>query len=56
MGPKYAKEHEEHVGKWMADGTFKAKLDITEGIDQAGEAFLSLFNGTNQGKVIVKTE
>lgn len=55
IGPKYAREHEEIVGKCLADGTFKAKLEIFEGIDQAGEAFLSLFTGGNNGKVIVRT-
>ena len=56
MGPRYTKEHQEKVSKWLADGTFKAKLDVFEGMEQAGEALLSLFSGKNQGKVVLHVE
>jgi len=54
MGPKYAKEHAENVSKWIADGSFKALLHTTEGIDNAGEALLELFSGKNFGKAVLK--
>lgn len=54
MGPKYFAEHQEKMQKWIADGTFKAKLSITEGIDKAGEGLLGMFKGENFGKAILK--
>lgn len=54
MGPKYAKEHAENVSKWIADGSFKALLHVTEGIDNAAEALLELFSGKNFGKAVLK--
>lgn len=54
MGPKYTKEHQENVSKWLADGSFKAKVDIVKGIEKAGEALLMLFNGKNQGKLVLQ--
>ena len=54
MGPMYSQEHQDKVSKWLADGTFIAKMDTFEGIDQAGEALLSLFSGKNQGKVVLR--
>ena len=37
FGPAYYKEHQETLSKWLADGSVKAKLDVVEGIDNAGE-------------------
>ena len=54
MAGVYGKEHVERVSQWLADGTFKAKLDVFEGIDKAGEAISSLFSGKNQGKVVLR--
>jgi len=42
------------VSKWLADGSFKAKVDIVNGIEKAGEALLMLFNGKNQGKLVLQ--
>jgi NADPH-dependent curcumin reductase CurA len=37
MSPKYAKEHQENVQKWIADDSIKAKMSLTNGIGHAAE-------------------
>ncbi|OTA98195.1 hypothetical protein M426DRAFT_326177 [Hypoxylon sp. CI-4A] len=54
FGPAYFKRHQETVGKWIAEGSFKAKLHVTQGIDNAAEGFVGLFQGKNFGKAILK--
>lgn len=54
FGPAYAKEHQEKVQKWLAEGSMKAKLHVTEGIDYAAEAFVGMLEGKNFGKAILK--
>lgn len=54
MGPKHAKEHQEKLQKWLADGTFKAKISVTEGIDNAIEGFLGMLQGKNFGKAVLQ--
>lgn len=54
MGPRYVKEHNEKVSKWLADGTFKAKYSVTEPIDKAPEGFVGMLQGKNFGKAVLK--
>lgn len=54
FGPVYAQEHQQKMQKWLAEGSFKAKLDYTEGIDNAAEGFLALLQGKNFGKAVLK--
>lgn len=54
FGAAYFKEHQETVQKWLADGSFKAKLHVTEGIDNAAEGFVGMLQGDNFGKAILK--
>lgn len=54
MGPKYYAEHQEKVGKWIADGTIKPKTDVVDGIDKAADALVGLFKGENFGKLVLK--
>jgi NADPH-dependent curcumin reductase CurA len=54
MGPKHAKEHQEKLQKWLADGTFKAKISVTEGIDNAIDGLLGMFEGKNFGKAVLQ--
>lgn len=54
MGPKYFKEHQKNVQKWMAEGTFKASQSVTQGIDNAAEGLLGLFHGKNFGKAVLE--
>jgi NADPH-dependent curcumin reductase CurA len=54
FGSAYAREHQEKVQKWLAEGSYIAKLDVTEGIDNAVEGLLGIFHGKNFGKAILK--
>ncbi|KAI0880203.1 NAD(P)-binding protein [Annulohypoxylon maeteangense] len=54
FGPAYFQEHQQNVQKWIADGSFKAKLDVTEGIEKAAEGFIGMLKGENFGKAILK--
>ena len=54
FGPAYTQDHQEKMQKWLAEGSYTAKLDVTEGIDNAVEGLLGLFQGKNFGKAILK--
>jgi len=54
MGQLYRKERDENVAKWLSEGTFKAKLSVTEGIDNAAEGFVGMLEGKNFGKAVLK--
>lgn len=54
MGPKYMAEHQKNVQKWIHDGNFKAKLDVTEGIDNAAGGLIGMLGGKNFGKAVLK--
>lgn len=54
MGPKHHVEHQEKLQKWLAEGTFKAKLSVTEGIDNAIDGFLGMLKGDNFGKAVLQ--
>ena len=42
--------------KWVNEGTLKYTETVIDGFDKLPEAFLGLFSGRNQGKMLVKTE
>ncbi|WP_306416941.1 NADP-dependent oxidoreductase [Fulvivirga maritima] len=42
------------LGQWVREGQVKFTETIIEGFDQLPEAFLGLFTGKNQGKMIVQ--
>ncbi|KAK3367944.1 hypothetical protein B0H63DRAFT_504639 [Podospora didyma] len=54
MGPKYAQDHQEKMQAWLAEGSVKAKLSVTEGIDNAAEGLIGIFQGKNFGKAVLK--
>ncbi|RKU39706.1 hypothetical protein DL546_000068 [Coniochaeta pulveracea] len=54
FGPKHAKEHQEQFGKWLAEGSVKAKIHYTEGIDKAAEGLVGMLNGENFGKAVLR--
>jgi len=54
MGPKYTKEHQEKLQKWISEGSFKALQSVTEGIDNGVTGLLGLFNGENFGKAVLQ--
>ena len=45
-----------HLTQWVNEGKLRYTETIIEGFDKLPEAFLGLFSGTNQGKMLVKTE
>lgn len=53
MGPKYHKEHQENVQKWIADGTLKVKMTETKGIDNAPDGLIGMLQGKNFGKAVL---
>ncbi|HEV8482212.1 MAG TPA: NADP-dependent oxidoreductase [Blastocatellia bacterium] len=42
------------LGKWLAEGRLKYRVDMVEGLDQAPHGLNKLFEGSNQGKLVVK--
>jgi hypothetical protein len=54
MGPKYSADHLQKLSEWIADGTFKTKTAVTEGIDNAAEGFIGMLSGKNFGKALVE--
>jgi hypothetical protein len=54
MGPKYFKEHQEKLQKWIQDGSFKAVFSVTDGIDNAVDGFLGMLSGKNFGKALLQ--
>ncbi|KAL1836363.1 hypothetical protein VTJ49DRAFT_5241 [Mycothermus thermophilus] len=51
---KYAKDHQEKFGQWLAEGSVKVKLHVVEGIDKAAEGLVGIFEGKNFGKAVLK--
>lgn len=45
-----------HLSKWLSEGKLKFSETITEGFDNLPDAFIGLFSGANQGKMLVKME
>lgn len=42
------------LGNWVADGKIRYRVDIIEGLENAPSGMNKLFDGSNQGKLIVK--
>lgn len=56
MGPVSAAEYQEKMQAWLADGSIRAKLHITEGIGNAAEGLTAIFWGDTFGKAVLKGE
>lgn len=54
FGPAYREQRDKNIAKWLADGTFKSKFHIVDGVDKAPEGLVDLLDGKNFGKVVVK--
>jgi NADPH-dependent curcumin reductase CurA len=54
MGPKYAEEFNKNVSKWIHDGSFTAKMSVTDGIDNAAEGLVGMLQGKNFGKAVLR--
>jgi NADPH-dependent curcumin reductase CurA len=42
------------IGKWIREGRFKYREDITDGLESAPDAFCRLMRGENFGKALVR--
>ncbi|KEF63726.1 uncharacterized protein A1O9_01704 [Exophiala aquamarina CBS 119918] len=51
---KYGAEHQKNVQEWLKDGSLKAVMSTTHGIDNAADGLISLFKGENVGKAILE--
>jgi NADPH-dependent curcumin reductase CurA len=49
-------EFEQEVGGYFRAGKLKNQETVVEGIDQAVNAFIGLFEGRNLGKMVVKLD
>ena len=53
----YAKRYPEaqaEIGKWIQEGKIQAREDIVDGLANAPEALLRLFDGKNTGKLLIR--
>ena len=42
------------LGRWVASGALRWREDVTAGLENAPRAFISMLNGENRGKTLVK--
>jgi hypothetical protein len=49
-----AQEAAADLVRWYAEGKIKYRVDVVDGLEHAPEALARLFDGRNQGKLIVK--
>ena len=49
-----AQEAMADLGKWYMEGKLKYRVDVVEGLKEAPRAVNKLFEGSNQGKLIIK--
>src|SRR6266516_3415357 len=53
----YAHRYDEAAGKlahWVANGDIRWREDVTEGLENAPQAFIGMLSGENRGKTLVK--
>jgi len=50
------REATERLAQWVAQGDLQYEETVTEGLENAPDAFLGLFEGVNIGKQVVKVE
>jgi NADPH-dependent curcumin reductase CurA len=51
---KYMAQFGAQMPVWLVQGSIKSKEHVTEGIDNAPQAFVDMLNGTGLGKAVVK--
>jgi NADPH-dependent curcumin reductase CurA len=49
-----AEEAMTQLGRWLMEGKIKYRVDVVEGLEQTPRAVNKLFDGSNQGKLVVK--
>ncbi len=51
---EHRSQFQEEMGDWIRSGKIKYQETIFDGLEKAPEAFIGLFSGANQGKMLVK--
>lgn len=54
MGPVYLADRNKNISKWLHEGTFKAKISVTDGIDNAPAGLIGMLEGKNFGKAVLR--
>ncbi|RPB08220.1 NAD(P)-binding protein [Morchella conica CCBAS932] len=54
FGPKYSKEHQENIRKWLVNKEFVYRETVTEGLENAVDGFVGMLKGENFGKASLK--
>ena len=54
MGPRWASKMFENLPKWIHEGSFKAQMSVTDGMDNAATGFVGMLKGENFGKAVLK--
>jgi NADPH-dependent curcumin reductase CurA len=44
------------LARWLTDGKLRYQEDVTEGLENAPQAFIGMLRGDNRGKALVKVE
>jgi NADPH-dependent curcumin reductase CurA len=44
----------DELGKWLAEGKIRYRVDVVDGLEKAPSVINKLFDGSNKGKLIVK--
>lgn len=47
-------EFQQEMGRWVKEGKIHYREQVTEGLENAPEAFIGLLNGKNFGKVVIR--
>jgi NADPH-dependent curcumin reductase CurA len=47
-------EAAQRLAAWVTAGELRWREDVTEGLENAPQAFIGLLNGANRGKALVK--
>lgn len=54
MAPAYTEEFEENMSKWLYDGSIKAQMSVTDGMDFAAKGHVDILTRQNFGKAVLK--
>jgi NADPH-dependent curcumin reductase CurA len=54
LAPQYYADFLRDVGAGIADGSIRYREDVVDGLENAPEAFISMLDGHNFGKLIVR--
>ncbi|KAI5844024.1 hypothetical protein DFP73DRAFT_573565 [Morchella snyderi] len=54
LAPKYAKEHQENLRKWLVNKEFVYRETVTQGLENGVDGFVGMLKGENFGKASLK--